>query len=463
MAVERWLHREFIAKFDAQGAFTCPCGQTHRLETRRVIAGEGALLQSAELLTGGHGSPSRLWVLSDERTEAAAGTAWKAALRGPHVVSRILPGHPKPEPTEELARSLAEEARAASADLLVAIGSGVVSDLVKRASLHAGAPNWCIGTAASVDAYTSATAAIRINGFHSAARARISETVVCDIGVIADAPREMLFAGLGDLLAKYLAHLDWNLSRIVAGEHYCPVVASVALESARGALGAARVMRTEPREAMRRLTDAALSSGLAMQATGGSRPAASAEHTLAHFWETVEAVRNERFDLHGILVGAASRIVLRSYRALYDRLTAWNPDEAERLRSWEAEPGWEQGVEPGLLPYMAKIREEMAERQMDRGRLAGRLSAFRAGRQEILRLAGGLLSELEAAVVTLEALGFPFSVEDLGIEPRAVLLPFRNIRLLRRRYSGFDLAYELGLEDVLRDEAERGLNASRDA
>jgi glycerol-1-phosphate dehydrogenase [NAD(P)+] len=259
----------------------------------------------------------------------------------------------------------------------------------------------------------------------------------------------MFLAGLGDLLAKYLAFLDWNLSRIVTGEHYCPVVSAVALESVRSALSAARKLDEDPAEAVRTLTDAALCSGFAMQAIGSSRCAASVEHTMAHLWETADAVRNEPLDLHGILAGAASRIVLHGYRALYARLEGFEPDVPARLRAYEREAPWQDSMEEGLQPFIVKVRDEMAGRQFDKDILTRRLQAFIRAKTEILGLARSILDELAGAVGTLEGIGYPFSPAELGIDAAYLLLPFRNARLLRRRYTSFDLAYELGVESVL--------------
>jgi glycerol-1-phosphate dehydrogenase [NAD(P)+] len=272
--------------------------------------------------------------------------------------------------------------------------------------------------------------------------------------VIADAPRVMFLAGLGDLLAKFIAHLDWNLSRIMTGEYYCPMIATVALESARSALLAARELRGDPGEAVRTLTDAALSSGFAMQAMLASRSAASAEHTMGHLWETPLTGLSTPLGLHGILVGAASRMILYSYRAFYARLAELEPDVSRRLSSFDAEASWQDSMDPGLLPYIGKVNEEMAGRVFDRGILAQRLETFRVNRTEILARAGSLLEELAAAVATLESMGYPFAPSELGIGRELLLLPFRNVRILRRRYSAFDLAWELGLENVLREAGE---------
>jgi glycerol dehydrogenase-like iron-containing ADH family enzyme len=188
-----------------------------------------------------------------------------------------------------------------------------------------------------------------------------------------------------------------------------------------------------------------------MQALGGSRSAATAEHTMAHFWESAHAVRNGRWDLHGILTGAASRMMLHCYGALYERLSSYSLDEMARLRQFDSEPPWRENVEEGLEPYMAKVNEEMAGRTFDRGDLANRLEGFRNGQAQIADVAVTMLGELASAVEILEGIGFPFTREELGLRPQDVLLPFRNIRLLRRRYSTFDLAYDLGLDDVLKE------------
>jgi glycerol-1-phosphate dehydrogenase [NAD(P)+] len=447
--------KEFMAHFDHEGRLACACGETHRLATRSVLVSRGALEESAELLVRTRGRAGRIWVLSDENTEAAAGARWKSAAGATRITQRVLPGRPKPHPTMALVDQLDCDVKAASPELLVSVGGGVISDLVKRISLDLGIPNWCIATAPSVDAYSSGTSAINVDGFHGSVPARASEVIACDLDVMENAPRELHLSGLGDLLAKFLAFLDWNLARIVTGESYCPLVSDVALESARSALSAARRLGRDPGEAVRTLTDAALSSGFAMQALGGSRSAATAEHTMAHFWESAHAVGNGRWDLHGILTGVASRMMFRCYGALYESLTDFSLDEMARLGQFDSEPPWREHVEKGLEPFMAKVNEEMAGRTFDRGDLALRLERFRTGHAQIAEVAAAMLGELASAVEILEGIGFPFTLEELELRPQDFLLPFRNIRLLRRRYSTFDLAYDLGLDDVMNEAGKK--------
>jgi glycerol-1-phosphate dehydrogenase [NAD(P)+] len=453
--VQDFHYKDFVSRFDSTGALTCECGDIHRLDTRDTIVATGALEQSAELLERRYGAGARVWVLSDENTEQAAGRRWKTAAGAARIIPRVLPGSPKPHPTMELVAQLAVEARAASPRLLVSVGGGVISDLVKCVSLDLGIPNWCVATAPSVDAYSSGTSAINVDGFHGSVPARASEVIVCDLDVMEKAPRDLHLSGLGDLLAKFLAYLDWNLSLIMTGEKYCAFVSDVALESARTALSAASRLSTDPAEAARTLTDAALSSGFAMQALAGSRSAATAEHTMAHFWESAHSVGTARWNLHGILTGAASRIMLHAYRDLYAAAKDCSVDEPARLAAFDREPAWQDMLEEGLRPFLAKVHLEMDGRAGGKSELQGRLRSFRDGRARIAELSTSMLDELAASIEVLDGIGFPFSLGELGMDREAAFLPFRNIRLLRRRYSTFDLAYDLGLDREMRESGRK--------
>ena len=440
--------QDLLGRLDANGILACACGREHRIVVGEVLIGDDALARSAELLHRRHGANPAVWVLSDENTDAAAGERWKAAAGGANIRSRVLPAAPRPVPSLELARALAGEVARAPADVLVGVGGGVVSDLVKRVSFETGVPSWCIATSPSVDAYSSGTAALHTEGYHKALPARASEVIVCDLDVLARAPRILFLAGLGDLLAKLVANLDWNVAHLVADHPFCATIADLALGAAREAIAAARSLEIDPVAATGSLTDAILVSGFAMQAIGSSRPAASAEHSIAHLWES--APRNQTSDLHGILVGAATALILPGYLELYRRVPDARPDVASRFAAYREERPWDEALEEAMRPYAGNIATEMRDRHFDGAVLARRLDAFVRERGRIAALAEPLLAELSDAVRLIHELEFP-SLDDLGIPDHQRLLPVRNVRLLRNRYTSFDLAYELGIEPAMVD------------
>jgi len=230
-------------------------------------------------------------------------------------------------------------------------------------------------------------------------------------------------------------------------------VSGFALGSARQAIDAARAWGGDPAAAVSALAEAALVSGFAMQAFGSSRPAASAEHTVAHFWEAAGAAGAKEHDLHGILVGAATKLLLNGYQAWLGPGGALarlpDPDLEERLLALDQEPPWEATLEEQMAPYRPIIAEEQQGRALDRAVLRRRLQAFVREKENILSFAQPLLAELATAIAILEDVGFPFSLEKLRVTKPQRLLPIRNVRLLRNRYSAFDLAYELGREGEL--------------
>ena len=457
------LLQELRGRLDPGGRFSCACGRQHRIAADDVLVAGDATFGAAELLRRRYGASPTIWVLSDENTETAAGARWKSACGAAKLRSRVLPAVPRPIPSLELAEALAAEVMGSPPNLLVAVGGGVISDLVKRVSLRAGVPNWCLATAPSVDAFSSDTAALRVAGYHQSVAARASEVIVCDLEVLGRAPRVLALAGLGDLLAKLLANLDWKVAGLLTGEPFCATLADLALEAAREAIAAARALDTDPAAAARSLIEASLVSGFAMQAMGGSRPAASAEHTIAHFWEAARAARSEAHDLHGILVGAACALILPGYLELHGRLTEVAPDIEERLAACAAERPWEETLEEGMRPFAGTIALAMRGRRFDAAVLARHLAAFVRERERIVALAAPLLASLSEAIRLLEGLGFPF-LGALRIPEAHRMVPVRNVRLLRDRYTSFDLAYELGIEREMvaaiasaqRENADRG-------
>jgi glycerol-1-phosphate dehydrogenase [NAD(P)+] len=198
---------------------------------------------------------------------------------------------------------------------------------------------------------------------------------------------------------------------------------------------------------VRSLTDAALLSGLAMQALMSSRPASSAEHTVAHYWELDQAVGNSDLELHGLLVGLSCRIVLPVYREIYGDDSLWEFEEEERLHRLEAEPLWDAELAPEVQPFQRQMREEMEGGLPDREMYRGRLVQAGKHRKDILDLAAGLLAELEQAASTLEKLSFPFRLSAYRLDPKRAMTPFRYVRYLRNRYSSFSLFHEIGADE----------------
>jgi glycerol-1-phosphate dehydrogenase [NAD(P)+] len=186
-----------------------------------------------------------------------------------------------------------------------------------------------------------------------------------------------------------------------------------------------------------------------MQAVGQSRPASSAEHTVAHLWEIAHAAANTRHDLHGLLVGLVCALVEGCFSDFYAGLREGGVDTEARLAELSLEAAGEPSLDTALVPFRAQIERARATPSDSTLPLRERLRRLEEGRGAIADLAGPLLKELREAVVTLGGIGFPLRLSDYGLSAAWALLPMRNVRLLRNRYSSFHLVHQLGGEPAL--------------
>ena len=102
--------------------------------------------------------------------------------------------------------------------MALAIGSGVINDCCKVLGHAAGIPSMVVGTAPSMDGYASNSSAMIREGCKCTMMNAAPHAILCDVDIIKDAPMRMLHAGLGDMLAKYVALCEWRISALVIGE-----------------------------------------------------------------------------------------------------------------------------------------------------------------------------------------------------------------------------------------------------
>ena len=456
-----FFFESYLRKYSADGTLDCGCGRQHSLGAKRVLLGDGVLEGLPDLAAQMYGSGSSFWVLSDENTETAAAARCKELLSRFHLSEVVLPARPRPRTTPELIQALAADAGGVSPDLILGVGGGTISDIGKMVSKIVGVPNWCVATAPSVDAYSSGTSALKLKRGHRTEACTPTEVIFAELAVLEQAPEKLFLSGIGDLLAKYLSYLDWSLSALITGEYICGEAAQLCLDSARQAIQAVKAQTADRKAAIRSLTDAILTSGFAMQGLTDSRPASSAEHTVAHFWEIAAAVGDPAFELHGLLVGLSCRILLEGYSEFYRDPAALEFAVDERLLALAAEPPWEQTLVPEMEPFRGQMKEEMSESVIDAEIYRLRLERIQNNVGSITELARRLLEELEGAVSILSSLSFPFRLSDFRIDPQQMLMPIRYIRFLRNRYSTFNLMHEVGLEKKILRHLEEQLSLLR--
>ena len=225
----------------------------------------------------------------------------------PYADAQLLPTEDK------CARALAA---AKSVDYVLAVGSGTLNDMAKSVATQAGVPSGVLATAASMDGYCSAGAALMRGGFKVTDTVNPPAHVLIDPDIIVTAPRIMTAAGFGDIVGKYTCLADWQLSNIINGEEIRQEAFAM-MEKARGECmnAYAGLVQNHP-AAVEKLMDALITAGLSMALCGNSRPASGSEHHQSHYLEMDFARRGEPIPMHGIKVGLGTLISLELYHYL---------------------------------------------------------------------------------------------------------------------------------------------------
>ena len=380
----------------------------------------------------------RPWIVSDDNTRRAAGDRameilGNAGLR-PHP-QHVLPGTPKPHPlvslSEELAVLMPDDA------IPLAVGSGVINDLVKVASGMRNVPYVCVPTAASVDGYTSAGGAMVKDGYKKTVPCPPPTAIVADLDVLEGAPAEMLAGGYGDLYSKVTAGGEWLIADALGIEPIEPKVWELVQHPLRRNLSDSKNVEF--------VFHGLAATGYSMQMYHDSRPASGSEHLCSHVWEMEGHTFRGDSVSHGFMVSVATLAIIR----IMNFVIGHTAEEARRM----AKPGLsraerEREIDRILVRGCYGAAGETAREKI----LAG--AELEARRELIFKnweLIGERLEKQlyapEEAERMLKDAGAPTHYSEIGLPHEQFIHGIHAAQLIRKRYTVLDMLYEAGLLD----------------
>jgi glycerol-1-phosphate dehydrogenase [NAD(P)+] len=426
---------------------------THRIRTETIVVADHAYAALAEF-AGARGWREAVAVM-DANTEEAAGeaVARELALAG-IPVARLSYAQRSGLRADHEALAAAREAIGARPDAgVVAVGSGVITDLTRYAAELAGRGFVSVPTAASMDGYASSVAALELKGVKVTLPARAPDAIFADPATIASAPAELTRAGLGDLLGKASARTDWLAAHLLYGELYCEAVDARVLGPLREAARPAGALLAGDPEVVEGLLEGLLQSGIAMAMVGTSRPASGCEHHASHFWDLLAARGLRPHFPHGLQVGFATRFAIRLQRyAFGGEVGALHPPRAyeplgRAAREWLGEPS------PSLSEAIDGKRRFL-ESSAPRWPAPERWRELRAALAPALEISRSVEAALEAAAI-------PAEPDFLGLDDAMLRAGFRYSNRLRPRYTTVDFlegqgALEAALDAVTSDRGRAG-------
>ena len=326
--------------------------------------------------------------------------------------------------------------------VIVAVGSGTITDIARFVSHRTGLPFISIPTAASVDAYSSNTTSIMVEGVKRSYQAKQPEAIFVSTDTLRDAPQPLTAAGFGDMLAKYTAHADWKLAHLLVDEPYdSELVESIEIALDR-CVAAVKEIGERSRNGIGILIDGLIVSGFCIAKANKSRPASGSEHSLSHYWEITHPKSDERFALHGVRTGVATGVIAE----LYEKISGLSREEvAKRLdNAIYPNPSTEK---VGLQQVFGEIGKEIADSKYsflglskaDYQQLKQKILAYW---DEIVEIASDVPSREEIESLLLQANGIS-SPQDIGISEDEVEQALRWAGYIRPRFTVLELYHML--------------------
>ncbi|MBO4649291.1 MAG: sn-glycerol-1-phosphate dehydrogenase [Lentisphaeria bacterium] len=408
------------------------------LQTGAFLLGPGALKYVPELLAK-YFPGLKPWIIADGNTWRAAGEEVSKRLTDAGMAPAepyLFPADPRPHPDYAISQKLASIMPQNCVP--VAVGSGVINDLVKCAAGIRKVRYCCVATACSVDGYTSNGGAMTVEGTKKTVPCSAPYAICADVDVLKTAPAPMFAAGYADLLAKIPGGADWVIADTLGIEPIrqdiweliqVPLRERIADPSNMGPVFAGLA-----------------STGYGMQMYLDSRPASGAEHLFSHIWEMEGLTFHGEDVSHGFKVGIGTLmstllmeyVVLNDFDSLRPRMKKPLTRE-ERLQEIAAltvrgcyGPG---PKETAMKKYLTP------EQTLERRQLIG--SRWEQLRQGIKKQ----YIPFEELRAMLKKAKCPTTPAEIGLTREQFFHAVPAAQLIRTRYTVLDTLYECGLLD----------------
>ena len=183
--------------------------------------------------------------------------------------------------------------------LVLAFGGGSVLDIVKYCASRSDVPYVTVPSALSNDAVYSCVARLTVDGKKKSFGVQPPIGIVVDFGVIRKSPKILLLAGVADIVSNLSALKDWKLAHKNIGEPINELAYMLSKESVEPLLKYHGEDVIFGDEFLYDLTNAIVTSGLAMIIAGNTRVSSGAEHLISH---AIDEYFPERSTIHGLQV-----------------------------------------------------------------------------------------------------------------------------------------------------------------
>ena len=401
-------------------------GQPITMPIKRLVIKKSLVGDEGALVAAVHGSEASKCVVSDQITWEIYGQRIHEALEGAKTAPLILDRPKADQETVEQVRNAT-----AKATVLIAVGSGTVTDLVKHAS-YTSKRDFSVFPSSPMNAYTTNSSSIVVAGSKLSLPSHGAKGVFFDLDILAGCPRRLLTSALGDVCCRSSAQIDWMLSRDFCGTAYSEVPYHLLAEDETTLMTVAGKLVTGDQDALAVLVRTCVLNGIGSLVVGTTHPGSMAEHSLSHFLDMNAGSRHPG-SLHGEQIGVTTLTIMRLQEKLLGATTAPFLKPSEDCASTLIKRyGASRGGQYAAVAEAKALSAEQAERWNNEWAGDGWLRFTEQYRKSMMPAA-----DVEAA---LTSAGAAISATELGFDPEFYRTAVRDARHLRNRFSILDLA-----------------------
>lgn len=433
--------------------FECPCGTIHSQPIKDIAIYKGAIEKLGQVKEDlGY---NKGLIIIDSLLYNLIGDSIKTSLEVGNVDYDVcLFDTPHVLPNEASIVKIMVDMNE-TIDFLIAVGSGAVNDLARFISSRCQIPYISIPTAASMDGYSAEVSLLVLNGVKKTITATHPILIYADIDILKNAPVKLVAAGFGDLICKKTAAFDWKISNIINGESYCQNTIDIVNEIVERTAENALKISERDEEAIKTLAEGLMISGLAMHWVGKSRPAAGAEHHLAHFLGMKAMMNQKPVHLHGIEVAVMTLIMIEVYKEILSRdFTDVNVEAAYKKSLKKDE--YEVKMKEVFKDSAPQIFKENENKIFDKDEWVKHAKKVKNSMTEIKEEILPKIPDSNMIINVLKNMGAPSSPDELGLSKEAIKEAIIYAKEVRNKYTILEVAEYLGcLEEVAERVAEK--------
>lgn len=424
--------------------YKCSCGKNHTVKIQNIKVGKGILNKLPDLIKDYENK--LIFIIEDIHTFEIAGKKVESLLKDKFTVSKYIFNQEHLVPNEmTLGRLMLKIPDNTS--LIIAVGSGTINDISRFLSYKFNIPYLIVGTAPSMDGYASVVSPLICDNVKITYNALYPIAIVGDIDIIKKAPIQMIQAGLGDIIGKYTALADWNISRILNNEYFCTKIENLVLSSVKKCERSATGISARDDNTIKNIMDALILSGIAIGMVGASRPASGGEHQLAHCYEMIFMNSGHTTKwLHGNTVGVGAGVVAYAYK--YLRSININEVLKKRDYLYLDRNRWIQNIKEVYTKSSENIisfkEDSMNFNKQDRKANMNKIFTKWDG---IKKICDNNVPEPEKIIGILKRANAVWNPQDLGLDKELFKKSFIVAKDMRKRYGIFQLLEDIGKLD----------------